>query len=460
MRKIITLIAAAFLATGAAAQNPTAYFMEGSTLRSQFNPAFAPLRGYVNIPGLGGLDINASGNLALDNILYPRNGKLVTLLDSSVSSADALANLKNKNLLGSDSRINIIGFGAFTRNHKNFWSFDLNARVNTDVNLPYSLFEFLKRGQDGDIRDIGVTTHNYLEAGFNYSFPLMNDRLYVGVRAKFLMGIARGKLNYDHFRVSLADDAWKIDAIGQLDVTGAGAAPQDINYSEDGTYKLGDFDNFKPTKPAGYGFAVDLGATYDILDNLQASLAVTDLGFISWSKKYNSIGLSSKSMEFSGVIVDENGQSEQPDFDLNILEFTPNGSKSVSKMLRASINAGLEYEVWRHKIGIGLLYTARVWEYKTLHNITGSVNFHPIRWFTVSGSYSVIDNRGGAIGLALNLCPSWINFFLATDIVTAKHTPQWIPIKQSTMNVTLGLGVPIGKRSHRIAAYVRESDKR
>ena len=460
MRKIITLIAVAFLATGAAAQNPTAYFMEGSTLRSQFNPAFAPLRGYVNIPGLGGLDINASGNLALDNILYPRNGKLVTLLDSSVSSADALANLKNKNLLGSDSRINIIGFGAFTRNHKNFWSFDLNARVNADVNLPYSLFEFLKRGQDGDIRDIGVTTHNYLEAGFNYSFPLMNDRLYVGVRAKFLMGIARGKLNYDHFRVSLADDAWKIDAIGQLDVTGAGAAPEDINYAEDGTYKLGDFDNFKPTKPAGYGFAVDLGATYDILDNLQASLAVTDLGFISWSKKYNSIGLSSKSMEFSGVIVDENGQSEQPDSVLSILEFTPNGSKSVSKMLRASINAGLEYEVWRHKIGIGLLYTARVWEYKTLHNITGSVNFHPIRWFTVSGSYSVIDNRGGAIGLALNLCPSWINFFLATDIVTAKHTPQWIPIKQSTMNVTLGLGVPIGKRSHRIAAYVRESDKR
>lgn len=42
MKKIYTLIAAALLATGAAAQNPTAYFMEGSTFRSQFNPAFAP----------------------------------------------------------------------------------------------------------------------------------------------------------------------------------------------------------------------------------------------------------------------------------------------------------------------------------------------------------------------------------------------------------------------------------
>ena len=44
MKKIYTLIAAALLATGAAAQNPTAYFMEGSTFRSQFNPAFAPQR--------------------------------------------------------------------------------------------------------------------------------------------------------------------------------------------------------------------------------------------------------------------------------------------------------------------------------------------------------------------------------------------------------------------------------
>ena len=116
--------------------------------------------------------------------------------------------------------------------------------------------------------------------------------------------------------------------------------------------------------------------------------------------------------------------------------------------------------MWRHKIGIGLLYAARVWKYKTMHNITGSVNFHPVRWFTVSGSYSVIDNRGGAVGLALNLCPNWINFYLATDVLTSKHTPQWVPIKQSSMNVTLGLGIPIGKRSHRIAAYVREGDRR
>lgn len=74
MKKTYAFLATLLLASGVAAQNPTAYFMEGTTFRSQFNPAFAPLRGYVNIPGLGGIDINASGNLAVANCSIPATG--------------------------------------------------------------------------------------------------------------------------------------------------------------------------------------------------------------------------------------------------------------------------------------------------------------------------------------------------------------------------------------------------
>ena len=457
MKRIYVFLATLLLASGVAAQNPTAYFMEGTTFRSQFNPAFAPLRGYVNIPGLGGIDINASGNLAVDKLLYPRNGKLVTLLDEAVSTRQALSGLNADNLLGIDTRVNLIGFGAFTRNHKNFWSFDLNARATADATLPYSLFAFLKEGTGSDIHNIGLTADSYLEAAFSYSFPLMDDRLYIGIRGKFLAGLARALVTYDRFDISLREDRWAVLTQGTLDLTAAGAKVETDPDSE--TFEIGDLD-FKPTKPAGYGFALDLGATYDILPNLQASLAVTDLGFISWSKKNSVMGVSTQETEFTGATVPENASEPVPDFDLEMLKFNQVDGRSTTKMLRASVNAGLEYEVWRHKIGIGLLYTARVWKYKTMHNITGSVNFHPVRWFTVSGSYSVIDNRGGAVGLALNLCPNWINFYLATDVLTSKHTPQWVPIKQSSMNVTLGLGIPIGKRSHRIAAYVREGDRR
>ena len=352
MKKIYTLIAAALLATGAAAQNPTAYFMEGSTFRSQFNPAFAPLRGYVNIPAIGGVNINVGGNIAVDNILFSRDGKLVTLLDSSVSAADALSGLKQNNLLGMDFRMNVIGFGAFTKNHKNFWSFDLNVRVNEDANLPYSLFEFIKLGKEGQIRNFGTSTDSYLEAAFSYSFPLMDDRLYIGIRGKFLAGLARAQVTYDRFDISLREDRWAVLTQGTLDLTAAGAKVETDPDSE--TFEIGDLD-FKPTKPAGYGFALDLGATYDILPNLQASLAVTDLGFISWSKKNSVMGVSTQETEFTGATVPENASEPVPDFDLEMLKFNQVDGRSTTKMLRASVNAGLEYEVWRHKIGIGLL---------------------------------------------------------------------------------------------------------
>ena len=318
---------------------------------------------------------------------------------------------------------------------------------------------FIKNGQEGRISDIGVISDSYLEAAFSYSFPLLDDRLYVGVRGKFLAGIVRAKSNFNRFDVSLNEDRWAVEADGSLDISAAGLeATTEMNDSGEMVYTFDDID-FKPTSPTGYGFAVDLGATYDILPNLQASLAVNDLGFIGWSKKKNVTGFSSKELSFTGVNVTEDG-TESPDFDIDVLEFHKGAPQSVSRMLRATINAGLEYEVWRHKIGIGLLYSARFWEYKTFHNITGSVNFHPIRWFTLTGSYSVIDNRGGAVGLGLNLCPNWINFFIGTDVLITKHTPQFVPVRQSIMNVTLGIGVPIGKRSHRIPAYVYGKDRR
>lgn len=450
MKQLYTAILATLLYTiGAAAQNPTAYFMEGSTLRSQLNPALAPQRGYVNIPGLGAIDISISGNIALDRIFYPRDGKLVTLIDPAVSASDALSGIKEKNLLGSDIRMNIIGFGAYTKNGKNFWSFDLNLRGNAEINVPYALFDFIKNGEEGSVSNIGQQNNAYLEAAFSYSFPLLDDRLYIGVRGKFLAGIVHSNLKFDRFDITMQEDRWAVDADGTLDISAAGLeATTELNDEGVPVYKFDDL-NFTPKGPAGYGFAVDLGATYDILPDLQASLAVNDLGFIGWSRSSTLSGRSVKNLEFTGVAISGGEMEAQPDFNLDVLEFQKQEPQSHTKMLHASINAGLEYKLWQNRASVGLLYSARFWAFKTLHNITGAVNFRPIDWFHLTGSYSVIGNRGGAFGLALNLCPGWINFFVATDILTAKHTPQWIPIRQSSMNVTLGLGVPIGKRGNR-----------
>ena len=448
MKKLYITLLVLLTAAVAAAQNPTTYFMEGSTMRSQWNPAFAPMRGYVNVPVLGGIQIGVEGNLALDNIFYPNNGSLTWLLDGAIPTTVALDELDPQNSLGTGIQLNILGFGAYTKNRKNFWSFDVSMRVNVDTRLPYELFEFLKTGNSTHIADLGLSMESYAEAAFSYSFPV-TKKLYLGVRGKFLVGAARLNMNFDRFDASLGADRWYANAMGTMTVSGMVPA---TTVSADGTpiYDLDEIaDEVKI--PAGYGFGIDVGATYDLLPNLQLSASLNDFGFMYWSKKHTAVGRVENTIEFTGVEIDDMGNASQPTFDLDELEFAVQENDGKARMLRASLNVGGEYEFLNRRIGVGLFYNIRFWEYKTRHNLTLSGNFRPLRWLHVSGSYSFVNNSGSAVGLGLNLCPGWINFFVATDILLSKKTPQWLPTSQSNMNITFGLGYPLGKRSLREA---------
>ena len=447
MRKLYTLIALALFSLSAVAQNNTSYFMEGSVARNQWNPAFAPNRGYVNIPFIGALQADISGNIALSDILYRNNGKLTTLLSPSVPASLALSGLDDMNSLGAGVNLNLIGFGAYTKNQKSFWSFGVNVVANAEVRAPYELFDFAKNGKSGNFANLGLSADSYIETAFSYSFPVI-DKLYLGVRGKFLVGAAHSALNFDEFTANMAADRWYAHAVGTMELSGVTPGTK---YA-DGRTLVYDMENigeeFKV--PAGYGFGIDIGATYDLLPELQLSLSVNDLGLMAWSQKSTAVGRVDKDIEFTGVEVDAACNTSQPSsFDLEELNFEVVDGKGLKKSLRTSINAGAEYNLLDRRIGFGLFYSAKFLQFRTRHNVTGSVNFRPLKWLHASGSYSIIGKGGGAAGLALNICPGFINFFIATDMLMCKKTPQWVPINQSNVNVTFGLGVPIGKKGAR-----------
>lgn len=122
---------------------------------------------------------------------------------------------------------------------------------------------------------------------------------------------------------------------GTLDISAAGLDVNTETKDDEDVYGIGDI-SFRPYTPAGYGAAIDFGASYKVLPGLQASLAVNDLKF----------------------------RRRKP--------------QGTTRMLCASLLAGAEYNLWQHKVGFGLLYTARFWEFQTLHRITGSVNYRPV----------------------------------------------------------------------------------
>ncbi len=447
MKKIYLIVALMVLtfAGSVNAQNPTTYFMEGSTFRSQWNPAFAPQHGYVNIPILGGIELSTNGNVAVDNLLFSQNGKLSTIFSSAVPSTLALSELNNINHFGASNTLNIIGFGAYKSDHKTFWSVAVNLRTNIDTQLPYSFFDFMKTGKAQDISGMGFKADSYIEAVYTHSFPI-TDKIYLGVSGKLLIGAGRGRFYFDKFDAQMNADRWSANAVGVMELSGF---DMETRRADDGTMCYDGLDSYSG-KPAGYGFGVDVGVTYDVLPELQLSASINDIGCMFWSKKHTSRGVINKEIEFTGVQIDANGVATQPEFDLDEMEFEVADSKGVSEFLPTTINLGGEYNFLDRRIGLGVFYSIAFWEYKTRHDITASANFRPLKWLHASGSYSFIGNRAHALGLALNICPArGINFFLGTDFLLSKKTPQWIPVSQSNMNITFGMGVPIGRNSMR-----------
>lgn len=456
MKRIYILFSLLMFSIAASAQNPTTYFMDGTPLRSQWNPSFTTERGYVNIPFIGGIQAGTSGNIAISKLFYPTgDGSLATIFSGSVPASTALGNLEEMNTFGIGLDMNIIGFGAYTKKRQHFWSAGINLRTNVDMNLPYGLFDFMKNGDSADIANLGLSLESCAEAYFSYTFPVRKN-IDLGIRAKALIGLGRCAMNFDRFDAQLNAASWSAHAAGSMEFSGLMPATKTLAGGRQ-VYDMAEMANsFKA--PAGYGFGFDVGATWTPIKNLRVSASVNDIGMMFWSKSATSIGGVDHTINFSGVETDENGNAIRPEFNLDELEFDVRDSHSIKKALHASINVGGEYNFLDHRIGLGVFYQAKFWEYSTRHNVTFSANFRPLKWLHITGSYSVIDNDANAVGLALNLCPKFISFFVATDILLSKKTPQWIPIKQSNMNVTFGLAVPFGKGKNVAAATKKKSD--
>lgn len=465
MKKILTFVtvAAGFAAAlTASAQVRTSYFVESSTYRNQYNPAFAPTYGYFRAPFVGGFDFNLDGTLSVGDFVVrkPDGSGLTTILGGSVSEADALKGFsKNSNSFNFNTNMNVLGFGGYTKNRKNFWSVDVNLHAEAALDIPYEFFRFLKSVSDGEnvcnLSGMQLMAQSYADIGFNYSFPL-TDRLYVGARAKVLVGLTRADARMNSFKLTTGDREWSAEMQAEMDLSLGGLTARE---HQDIDEVFRDFGAGDIKGASGYGLAIDLGASYNILENLQVSVAVNDLGFINWENG-TCFATDGKSLSFSGVdmTVDADGVTvADPDIALDDLGLSVVGSgRTQTAPIRATVNAGVEYELWHHRLGIGLLYHGRMGLYAPSHNLTASLSFHPWHWLTLAPSYSFSNSRGGAMGLAFNFAPKGINIFFATDILTSRLAKDlYVPYRQDRMTFAFGVALNLGRHGYRVGEYAR-----
>lgn len=438
-----TILAGSCLTASAQALH-SGYFLEGYTFRHQLNPAFSAERNYVSVPVLGNINVGTQGNVGVGKFLFPRNGELVTFMHSSVSGSKFLDGLRETNRLNADINLAILSAGFKAWGGYN--TIGINLRSNTNMTLPRDLFAFMKMGMSKSethyhMDNLGIQSNNYFEIALGHSRKI-NDKLDAGAKLKFLLGAANMSMKMNNMDVTLSEDKWMIRADGEMNTSLKGLtmptkAESGKKIEKPSQADLIDWDNIDYDSPglSGFGMAIDLGATYKVMDGLTVSAALLDFGFMSWSNTIKSV-TGNEPWEFDGfheIAVD----SELGDDDPNSLE----------SQLGATLNLGAEYALPVYdRLHFGFLSSTRINGRYSWSEGRFSANVAPIKWFDAGVNYA-ISTFGSSFGWLLNFHPKGFNFFVGMDHTLGKVTPQFIPVNNGNMNVSLGFNVTFGAKN-------------
>ena len=437
-------------ATGMSAQAlSSGYFLDGYMFKHQLNPALASEKGYLSIPMLGNINITTKGNIGLSNFLYPTaNGGLTTFMNSSVSAQEFLDGLKDNNRLVANLDMTLASIGLKT--FGGFSTVEVGLRSHSSVNIPKDMLEFMKVGQSGprsvyDLGDMGFSSANYMEVALGHSRQI-GEKLRVGAKAKFLLGLVYTDLTMKNTHIELGEEKWVVSANQEMNLAMGGLT---VPSKENG---LADFDNAEINKAglSGFGLAFDLGATYEVIDNLTLSAAIKDLGFMGWSNNTYA-STNNEPWEFDGFkelsFSNEDNKLENQldalgdDFEEYTNLYLRDSGGKLNKSLAATLVVGAEYALPMYdKLSFGLLSTTKFngpysWSEGRL-----SANVSPLSWLE-GGVNVAVSTFGTSAGWILNFHPKVFSFFVGMDCLIGKVNPQFIPVNNANANFSCGFNI-------------------
>ena len=439
-------------ATGVSAQAlNSGYFLDGYLFKHQLNPALESDKAYFSIPVLGNINIGTRGNIGLGNFLYPTaNGGLTTFMNSSISADEFLNGLSTNNKLAMNLDMSILSAGF--RAWGGFNTIDIGLRSHTALNIPKDMLEFMKVGQSGpttvyDMGDMGMSSANYVEVALGHSRQI-NDKLRVGAKVKFLLGGMYADMSLKNTHVTLSENEWVVSANGEMNIAAKGMTVPE----KDGG--LVDFDNIEYDSPglSGFGLGIDLGATYEVIDNLTVSAAIKDLGFIGWSNNTYA-STNNEPWRFDGfedLSFSDDKEEDKLENQLDALgdEFEDYANlhrrstgEKLSKALAATLVVGAEYALPMYdKLSFGLLSTTRFNGPYTWSEGRLSANVSPLSWLE-GGVNVAVSSFGTSAGWILNLHPKGFSIFLGMDCLVGKVNPQFIPVNNANASFSCGFNV-------------------
>ncbi len=436
----------------------SSYFLTETSYSHHLNPAFIPASGYFSIPALGQAGVGMQSNFGLSNFLYPSPDPeyaLTTFMHSSVDADQFLGAMPERSEI--DMNVKMIplsfGFHAFG----GFNSFTVSVNSSNMFSLPRDFFHLIKKGPSGKtymLDDLNILTNNYIEVGVGHAREI-TDRLSAGARVKTYIGVGAFDMNISQLHISMLPDKWEIQSAASLHIYADGIVAE-TETDETGEYFSG--INTDAFGIGGTGVGFDLGATYEVRDDITISAAILDLGSITWG---SAIKAKTRTNEFAfegfedlSFMDDDEDNPNSIDNQLegvfdDLTELTrmsvEPGQSSYRYSIPTTIIFGVEYNMpFYQRMSLGLMNYTRFNEHNPWTEGRLAVNVAPLDYLSMSVNYG-ISKYGSSMGWVLNLNPGIINIYFGTDNMVFNVTPQYLPINRFTASVFIGANITFGR---------------
>lgn len=456
MKKIFTIISCAVISFSAinlhAQHTESGYFTDGFLFRHTMNPALANEQNYVSMPALGNLDVNLHGNLGLKDLLYNVNGQTALFTNPMVSTSEFLSHVKNKNRMGVDTKMQILGAGFKAFGGYN--TIGINLRVNEETNVPGSLLALAKEGLSNksyNIKNFRAHADTYAELALGHSHNI-NEQWRLGATVKVLLGAGNVEAYFDKAELTFNGNDWTAvtNATIESSIKGLKYKTETTERGPEGHKTPHTYVNSAEVNGAGlngFGFAADLGAEFKLNDYWKFSAAVLDLGFISWKNNMVASTNGDRTFNLNKYVFNADNSFEREMDRLvedlaRLYELQDDGDRgSRTTTLAATLNVGVEYTlpVYR-KLSFGLLNTTRLKGAFACTDFRLSANWNASKAFSMGANFAA-GTYGCAFGWIINAHPKGFNLFLAMDNTLGKLAKQGVPLS-SNAAFTMGINFP------------------
>lgn len=444
-----------------AQESTTLQFMKGFPLSDLQNPALHNDSSLVvvGLPGTSGMYFDFSSDFAINDLIHKGTG---VLADSLVLDIDGFhSSLKTTNSIQQNFSMPLFYLGV--RSKKSFFSFGITEKVTNRFSFDKSFVTFLKdgnapyMGQDYDLGNLIMNAFHYREFSLGYSNELIKNKLTIGAKVKALYGKFAFQTERMNMKVETAADGSYLNLKSDIKINIS--APITVEYGTDGYFANMNGDNVDPStymlQNGNTGIAFDLGAVYKLTPKIMLSASIVDIGKISFKNDIISLNHVStykwEGIDFSKSIDNSKADYVDPadlaEDEMKKIEnsFKPKksefGTSAFDMSLPTKIYLGGTYQV-NNKLNIGLLDRYIKDGDISQNALTLSANSAFGKFFSLSGSYSMIDDSYNNIGLGMAIRLGFMQLYFVSDNVLALTDPA----KAKFANLRFGINFLFGRK--------------